>query len=151
MKPGDRLVVSFIEPHDIGETFQSWPMHITIWAWFRSDVTNNTLAESLYKETKDLGSFKAVVGPEEMFGGGRVLVNVIEQSEELQQLHAKVESVLSDLFVQQLSRRYPTYRPHVTIQKKERLYEGDTLQVEKISIVEQKGDHKEIVGEVYLG
>lgn len=151
MKPGDRLIVSFVESREIGERFSDWPMHVTIWAWFRSDVTNNTLAESLYKATKNIASFEATVGPEDKFGGGKVLVNVIEQSDSFQKLYTKVESVLGSFFVEHLSHKYPMYRPHVTVQKHERLHEGDTLSVEKISIVEQKGDYKEVVGEVYLG
>jgi hypothetical protein len=46
-------------------------------------------------------------------------------------------------------RKFP-FRPHVTAQKTGRVQYGDHFTVGTVSLVEQKGDHKEVVGEVRL-
>jgi 2'-5' RNA ligase superfamily len=150
MQPADCLVCAFARPVD-EPNFQQWPLHITIVPWFRPKTSQVELAQKLRAALKGHGPFVAIAGPQKRSRLGARKVSLL-QREQWQPLHDAVLKVVqanaapSVPFVFVGSR----YRPHVTYQQTGHLHPGDSFVCDHLYVVEQKGDHKEIVGEVPL-
>lgn len=154
MNPGDRLVVVFIEPATVGDTFKQWTLHVTIVPWFRTEATTEELAHEWATKLTGTAPFEVSLGGEEGFGfKGKKLVNLIEGPSPLFGIHDIVRRSLKGRhawMVDETTKKRRPFRPHVTHQGTLRLQEGDTFRCDKLHIIEQKGAYKEITGEVRL-
>jgi hypothetical protein len=150
MQPGDCFVGAFVSNQLVGKRFKQWPLHVTIVSWARSEQDSGELTQALSENLKNIQPFEAVVGREERLVNGTVLVNLIEQPIMFDKLFTIVKNTEDKLGFQFVSNAHPSYKPHVTVQPTERLQEGDKFLVRKLIIIEQKGDYKEVVGEVSL-
>lgn len=136
---------------NVGEQFTEWPLHVTVVSWARSELATAELAQALSESLRTVQPFEAVVGSEDKFANGTVLVNAIRRPTGFDKLFEAVKETEDRLGFEFVSTMHPSYEPHVTVQRAERLRAGDVFSVSKLYIVEQRGDYKEVVGEVYLG
>jgi 2'-5' RNA ligase len=155
MLPGDRLVCAFVEPHTKGETFRKWLLHVTIVPWFRLPDASDAIAQGLEQALKSIGPFKATIDGETIFGPRKNRpAMLIDPPTPFIEIERKVRGFLHKKrawLVDETTKKQYEFRPHVTVQGEKKLNSGDTFLCDKLYIVEQKGDYKEIVGEVKLG
>lgn len=154
MIPGDRLVCAFVRPQTTGMQFKKWLLHVTIVPWFRLEDESADIAGGLEQALKTISPFEARVDGAAKFGPRRREVSLVKQPTGLNEVEAKVRGYLHKKrawLVDETTKRRYDFRPHVTMQGDEKLQDGDTFWVDRLYIVEQKGDYKEIVAEVNLG
>jgi 2'-5' RNA ligase len=152
MQPGDRLICTLVRPISVNDTFITWPLHVTIVPWFRVDDTTNRIKVGLMRALSPISSFTATGGETTHFGPrhNRPAVLIVEPTP----FHAVEQRVRTYLhkkrawLVDETTKRPHTFRPHVTLQKNDQLQVGEAFQCDRVYIVEQKGDHKAVVGEV---
>lgn len=154
MLPGDRLICAFVEPQTVGVQFRAWLLHVTVVPWFRLDDPSDLVASGLARALTVLRPFAAVMGDEAMFGPRKNRrVRLVTQPTPFTQVEAKVRAYLHKkraLLVDETTKRPPEFRPHVTMQDGVSLKQGDAFQCNRLYIVEQKGQYKEVAGKVIL-
>jgi 2'-5' RNA ligase len=153
MLPGDRLFCSFVEPRPVGDTFAAWPLHITVVPWFRTELPNSELCGRLSQRLQTISAFTVRVAGEDMFGGGRRLVSLIAEPTPLHDIEREARDLLHQAgawLVDETTKLRRPYRPHVTAQVAGRLHESDSFDCDALYIVQQKGDHKEVVEKLPL-
>ena len=148
MQTGDLFVGVFVQPLHVGSCFSEWPLHITVVSWARGNL--GLLEKSLMLALKDTGPFEVEVGAEAFYADGKVLVNEVD-SPPLKKLFLVVKDTENKLGFEFVSTHHPSYRPHVTAQVSHRAREGDRFVVNRLYIVEQKGDYRQIVKEIPFG
>ena len=153
--PHDRLVVAFVQNPVVGDTFTDWPLHVTVVPWFRVSLSTEELAKCLTDALSGVQPFEVVMSVEALFGSRQnKTVNIVWLPSPLQTIEKRVRKLLRNRkawLVDETTKQHEKYVPHVTAQKDERLYEGDCFVVDRLYVVEQKGGHKEVTGEVLLG
>ncbi len=154
MQKGDRLLCVLIKPQNQGFTFIDWPLHVTLIPWFRLDLSSDTLTNELRDGFIGSKTFQVSVQGEASFGyKNRKQVNLASSSD-LMKLEGQSRRILHRnhaWIVDEADHTRSGYHPHVTVQKNSRLQEGDTFICDKIYIVEQLVDYKEVVAIVELG
>lgn len=148
MVPGDRLFCCFIKPQTLNETFTAWPLHITIVPWFRTDKASDALCRMLNQRLQSIEPFHVDVGEEARMGYDRT-VNLIRTPSPLEDIEQAARALLHEnaaWLVDETTQKQRAFRPHVTAQKSGRMQTGDHVTIDKVYIVEQKGDYKEITG-----
>lgn len=155
MLPGDRLVCAFLEPRVVGTQFKTWFLHVTIVPWFRLDDVSETVARGLEKALKTVVPFELVGDGSAKFGPHKNRpVRLLGQSTPLMLIERQVRNYLHKKrawIVDETTKVRRQFRPHVTNQGENGMAEGDTFRCDRLYIVEQKGDCKEIVSEVRFG
>jgi 2'-5' RNA ligase len=154
MLPGDRLACLFVDALSVGSQFRQWPLHVTLVPWFRLASDSESLAHGLELALRNLAPFTVRAGSAAHFGPRKRLVRLLEASEELRTVEHKVRSYLHKKrawLVDETTKRHYDFRPHVTARAEQQLGADAQLRVERLYIVEQKGDYKEIVSEVCIG
>jgi hypothetical protein len=153
MRPGDRLVCTFVNDKETGDMFTDWPLHITIVPWFRTEVELAVLVAELESKLSRIDGFDVVMGSQVIFGRGKS-VSLVEKPTPLTEVEEIVRSCLKNhnaCIVDETTKRHHTFRPHVTEQRTERLKRGDYFFCDRLYIIEQKGGHKEVSAVVELG
>jgi len=154
MIPGDRLICLFIDDFKAGQTFHDWPLHITIVPWFRTQPTTGVLSIAIQEKLAGIEPFTANIGEEAGFGHkGKKLVNLVDLPSPLQKIEHIARDVLhaaGSWIVDETTQQKRPFRPHVTVQGSNRLHKGDTVACKTLYIVEQQGEHKEIVDKIIL-
>jgi 2'-5' RNA ligase len=155
MLPGDRLICGFVERLELGFQFKTWPLHITVVPWFRLDAPSDAMAQGLEQALHTIRPFEATGADQTMFGPRRQRpATLLQQPTPFSDIEQKVRTYLHKKrawLVDETTKLRREYRPHVTAQRERRLEQGTVFQCERLYIVEQKGDHKEVVGVVNLG
>jgi 2'-5' RNA ligase len=153
--PGDRLVCGFVEPQKNGLTFEKWLLHITIVPWFRLDDDSQGIAGGMEQALHGIEPFEATIQDiRKSFGARKRAAGVIAQPTPLTDIERKVRTYFHKKrawLVDETTRRHYDFRPHVTLQAWATLKAGDSFRCDRLYIVEQKGDYKEIVSEIHLG
>src|SRR5579884_2039323 len=125
MKPGDRLVCSFIKDIDRGTRFKAWPLHLTIVPWFRAEEPLKKLEDGLAGSIKGIKEFTATAGETAFFGHKKSKeVTLIDQPSAYSDLEKSVRAYLKSLsawIVDESTKRKPVFRPHVTAQEGKKL------------------------------
>lgn len=154
MLPGDRLVCAFVEPV-AARQFKQWPLHVTIVPWFRLSDGSSVIAAGLKLALKTIKPFEVVGDGETMFGPSKNrLVRLLAPSQPLNTAEAKVRGYLHKKrawLVDETTKKHYDFRPHVTAQAGSSLSKGDKFVIDRLYIVEQKGEFKEVASEVVLG
>ena len=153
MQPGDRHVCAFVDPVQVGHKFSKWLLHVTIVPWFRLPDSNEAVAEGLNEALKLIASFRAQVGEKARFGKKKRRVNLIKEPVTFTEIELKVRDYFHHKkawLVDETTKRQRQFRPHITFQDDKHLNSGDEITVESIYIVEQKGQHKEVVAQITL-
>jgi 2'-5' RNA ligase len=154
MKPGDRLITALVGEHREGETFKDWLLHVTIVAWFESDLSSEEIARKLQEQLQGIKPFEVTMAGEEHLGfGGKALVNLVAQPTPFMEIQKRVEKTLDELGVKMTATRGTwgeAYKPHVTVQGAERLHEGDAWHCDRLYVVSQLGHEHRIEAVVPL-
>jgi 2'-5' RNA ligase len=154
MQLGDRLICVFVTPQTVGSCFKQWPLHITIVPWFRLKTDSSQISDGLQKSLSPFGAFEVRVGEKTRFGPKRNRPAHLLEPGAFPELERRVRSYLHKKrawLVDETTKVRRAYRPHITFQGDERLSEGGTVFCDRLYIVEQKGDHKTVESEIYLG
>jgi len=155
MLPGDRLICAFVSERKVGATFRLWPLHVTIVPWFRLNAANETIVYGLERALKPIMPFESVGDDKAWFGPhrnrlARLLVAsspFVDVEERVRKYLHKKHAWLAD----ETTKGHRVFRPHVTTQGSWGLRRGETFVCDRLYIVEQKGDYKEIISEICLG
>jgi len=154
MLPGDRLVCAFVENQPVGTQFKTWLLHVTIVPWFRLDEAADVLAQGLERAMYDTPPFTVTTDGEAQFGPRKNRpVRLLLPTEQLEQIEAKTRNYLHKkraFLIDETTKKPYSFRPHVTAQSGFLLPENASFLVDRLYIVEQKGDYKEIVSEIKL-
>ncbi len=147
MLPGDRLICSFVATQSVGLTFKDWLPHITIVPWFRLDTSSANLARLLKKGYVGTHSFEVTVKEEAQFGyRNHKTVNLLV-ADELFRLEGQTRRVLHAQrawVVDEADKTRRGFQPHVTVLPRGRVQQGDNFRCDKVYIVSQHGDYKQI-------
>lgn len=155
MLPGDRLICAFVYQVPVGRQFTRWLLHITIVPWFRLDETPEQLSEGIRRALTTIKPFEALAGEIVMFGPQKNRpARLIEPTQSLKEIERKTRNYLHKKrawLVDETTKKQHLFRPHVTVQGKSGLNAHQNFEVNKLYIVEQKGNYKKIVAEITLG
>lgn len=152
MKPGDRMICIFVNDIPIGTTFTEWPLHVTIVPWFRLDTPSSDLAKQLQKHYIGSKPFQINVLQETQLGyKKRKTVNSIEAAE-LNRLEGQTRRLLHSYktWIVDEADKTRKFHPHITAQKSNRIHEGDIIKCDRLYVISQHGDFKQIDSEVIL-
>lgn len=155
MIPGDRLLCAFVANQPaVGDSFSDWPLHVTIIPWFRAELPSQDLGRELAGRLDGIAPFRVSIDGESHFGfKGRKTVNLIKTPTPLMDIERQARAILREnkaWLVDETTKTRRPFMPHVTVQKSGRVHEGDSFSVDKLYIVEQKGQHKVIVEVIQL-
>ncbi len=155
MVPGDRLVCAFVQPMAVGERFAQWPLHVTIVAWFRLVDSSELITGGLTNALAATRPFEVQADGDTKMGPRRNRnVRLIGEPTPFSDIERKVRAYFHKKrawLVDETTKRKYAYRPHVTDQGEMKLGQGETFWCDRLYIIEQKGDYKEIMSEVRFG
>lgn len=130
-------------------------MHVTIVPWFRLGDGSEQVAAGLAEACAAIRPFEAKTGEEVMLGPKKNRpARLLELPTPFTEIEQKVRAYLHKKrawLVDETTKRRHEFRPHVTVQEGSELDGGKTFRVDRLYIVEQKGDYKEITAEIHLG
>lgn len=153
MRPGDRLICTFTEPQPAGFRFKKWPLHVTIVPWFRLSLPPAELARNYKRHLVGSQPFEVTVGGPAEFGyKKRKQVNLVV-APELRRLEGQTRRFLhahKAWVVDEADKTRRGFRPHITVQDGGRAREGDTFRCDRLYVVAQHGDYKEVEAEAIL-
>lgn len=150
MQPRDLLVGVFIEKFDVGDTFEEWPLHVTLVPWFRLETAKEQFIRKLKKELAPIKPFTDTAGEREIFSKREA--NVLDKRK-WQTLH---EAVLACVYntAEPAARQFrfvaEAFQPHVTVQPDGGLRAGESVEADVVYVVEQRGDYKQVVETINL-
>lgn len=154
MLPGDRLVCTFVENQAVGTQFKTWLLHVTIVPWFRLDESADVIASGLERAMYGIEPFDVATDGEAMFGPRKNRpVRLLLPTEQLDTIESKARSYLHKkraFLIDETTKKPYSFRPHVTVQNGFLLPEAASFRIDRLYIVQQKGDYKEIVSEIQL-
>lgn len=153
MIPGDRLLCALIEPFETGDRFKTWPLHVTIIPWFRLADAPEAIAVGLQKALSAIHPFEAAAQGSALFGPRKRYVALLKEPTTLTEVECKARTYLHKkrawLVDETTTKRYE-FRPHVTAQGDKSLQDGDNFTVDRLYIIEQKGDYKKVASTIRL-
>jgi 2'-5' RNA ligase len=153
MLPGDRLICAFVKKQSIGAKFKEWPLHITIVPWFRLDISSPQLAEQLQRHYIGSSAFQVIVLDEAQFGYKKHKVVNLVAAPELMKLEGQTRRLLhahTAWVVDEADKTRNGFRPHVTALSAGTVYKGEGFYCDRLYIVSQDGDFKQIDAVVIL-
>ncbi|HEX5744485.1 MAG TPA: 2'-5' RNA ligase family protein [Candidatus Saccharimonadales bacterium] len=154
MQPGDRLICTLVEPLGVGHRFKEWPLHVTVLPWFRLEDPSYRVAAGLARAFSGIGPFSAKAGKDVRLGPKKNRpARVLEPAGSFPELEARTRSYLHKKrawLVDETTRTRREYLPHVTYQRGDVLGADRTIYCDRLYVIEQKGDYKEIVAEIPL-
>jgi len=155
MLPGDRIVCAFVELQLVGAQFKVWTLHVTIVPWFRLDESSEVIAKGLETALQTTSLVKLEGDGESLFGPRKNRrVRLLKPFEPLEEIEVKVRNYLHKkraFLVDETTKKPYSFRPHVTEQNGFLLPESAAFEIDRLYIVEQKGDYKQIMSEIKLG
>lgn len=152
MRPGDRLWCAFIEPQNSGDSFNAWPLHVTLVPWFRVAAPNDVLAAATQQAIAGVDPFTFTIGQETMFGHNASKgANIVKPPTPFSDLERRLRLLLAERGAWIIG-GHRTYRPHVTVQAARRVHAGEHYWCDACYLVEQKGGGvKQVAAKVMLG
>lgn len=152
MLPGDRLVCAFVRLIHVGYTFQQWPLHVTVVPWFRLPDSTEHIAASLTVALTSVAPFEATAAEQTMLGPRRnrpaLLLHEPTPFHDVEQHVRAYFHKKRAWLVDETTKQRRSYRPHVTVQKDDRLTVGDRFTCDRVYLVAQMGGIKTVVGEI---
>lgn len=153
MLPGDRLICAFAKPQAEAK-FKAWPLHVTIVPWFRLAAPSLELAAEIEAVLAGTAAFEVIMAEETKLGHKKGKIgNWIAEPTQFMDIESRLRAVLKShnaWLVDETTRQQRPFRAHVTAQAAERLQAGDRWHCDRLYIVEQTGDYKEIMAEIPL-
>jgi 2'-5' RNA ligase len=155
MLPEDRLVCAFVEPQEIGQQFRQWLLHVTVVPWYRDTEKTDVICNGLQRALSTIHPFSVMVEGDALFGPRKNRpVKLLRSPNGFEAIEPKVRNYLHKkraLLIDETTKRKTTFRAHITLQPGATCTDGDVVTCTHLYIVEQKGDYKQIVGDISLG
>lgn len=135
-------LVYLIEKLNEGDEFTAinyWPLHITLVSNFILDIEKVNLINKLSDLVSAITPVQVWAGNDEYFGKDKkIQVTVLDMTKELLSLHKQVIALLENVGAVFDEPQYNNdgYRAHATVQKTLRLNKGDTITIDKITLVD---------------
>ena len=152
-------LISLLEPVDEGYEFfwKDYPLHVTIASVFAAEWNDTNLLKKL---TTLLATKKAVTtrAVKEGYWGDKAQYHVmlLEKNSAIMDLHQDIHELLlrSGAVFNQPEFEGQGYIPHSTIQKHARLYPGETIQINSLTVLDmfphQDGYQRKIGPTIYF-
>jgi len=115
--------------------------------WFRVDLPAVELASGLKEALVGSHPFDVKVGEEAWFGYRRHKQVSLVEAEPLMRLEGQTRRFLhvhKAWVVDEADKTRRKFRPHVTVQQDDRLQRGDVFRCDRLYVVEQHGEYKEV-------
>lgn len=141
MNETEYIFCVLIDSYDEGDEFIEWPLHITLVPWFFvPDITEFQL--SITEAITYLRPIHVIVGEERVWGPNTV--NVIERSEPLHDLHARLlrQTNMSGRIVINQQYTGENYTPHITQQSSLSATPGDKIIIDQFCIIKKTHSHR---------
>lgn len=135
------LFVHFIKPVPDRTEVESLDLHMTLVHWFEADAEPSEVVSACKAVLIDTRPFAVQVAGEDMFGPNQdTPVNRVARSDELFALHNQLIRSLTSVGARDTEPRWSGdgWNPHVTHKKTGRLYEGDSLMVDSVTLISAK-------------
>lgn len=132
------MVAIMLDGVNKGDTFTTWPLHITLVPWFHIEEII-TAEAALYAVARNFSKLTLTVGGEELFGANNTVpANVILPDPQLQDLHDAMMSDLQSAGAQFVSAAYTgkDFHAHVTKKLRRPLRPGLTIDVNQFCLIE---------------
>ncbi|HEU4966102.1 MAG TPA: 2'-5' RNA ligase family protein [Candidatus Saccharimonadales bacterium] len=135
------VIVQFLESVADGTEYDAkhWPLHVTL----ASNFVVDRRAVDLFGELAELASNECSVtttaGDDDYFGPQKqVHVTALTMTLELQTLHNHIIGLLKNLgaVFDEPQFQEEGYRAHATVQANKRLYKGDTVTIDELTVVD---------------
>ncbi len=139
------VIVHFIKGDPKNKEFNSsdWPLHVTLLGNFNTETPESDLVEMLLNHAKRPKPFDLRVEEEALFGPNKdILVNTMELNKEMMYLHDNLKKLMDSIGAVYDSPQYigKSYRPHITIQKVDRVHQNEIVRVNSFSLVDMEPD-----------
>lgn len=151
------VIVHLVDNLPVGYKFpmSDWPLHITLADVFAIEGDSAELIIDLETEFSSHPPIQSSVVGDEWFGEDKsVHVKLIKKTEELQQLHETILSVLSNYKATFNNPEYTHagFKPHSTVQKNGQLDLGDTVTLDSLTLIDMFPDsnphRRQVIGTV---
>lgn len=135
------VVVALIHPMNMGDVFESWPLHMTLVPWFTLD-NKRLFMDDAQKLAKRYSRIDSVVG--EVRQWGNLSVNVLERTPRLHSLHIDLLQLVRSHGQLKVREQYTGehYTPHITHQKYTSVMKGEHVVISSIYLVEKSADSR---------
>lgn len=120
-----------------------WPLHVTLSPRFAVDIKQPDLVTDLKNLLAKKKPIETIVKNDERFGqDNHILVSLLELTPELFELHNEVLDLLESYGAVFDEPGYSRtgYKPHVTVQKNGRVYKGDSITIDSLTLVDMFPD-----------
>lgn len=136
------VIIKLLEQLKEGDEFspENYPLHITIVPSFQLEKLDDVLLGKIKQLCNNFKAFVLVAGEDEFFGPNReVHVTTMVMNDKLQELHDSLVSVLLDAgaIFDEPQYMLENYRAHATVQETVRLHEGDSIIVDRITVIDK--------------
>jgi 2'-5' RNA ligase len=140
-------VTHLLKDLDVGTTFKPDVLHFTIVPWFVTEIEDEEIVKSFYRQFSAELAFDAHIGQTDEFKDRRkILINPVDPSPEILTLHQKTLNWLSELEARWAVKKPhvgPDYIPHIRRRGgSHNLTEGDVLHISSLSLIRahRRGD-----------
>ncbi len=139
------IIIKLLEQlHDGDEFFpENYPLHITIVPSFQLEHLNDVLLNKIKQLCGRFQAFTLTAGGDELFGPNReARVTTMTMNDKIQELHDSLVSLLSDAgaIFDETQYMSDNYRAHATVRETIRLYKGESIIVDSITVVDKLPD-----------
>jgi hypothetical protein len=134
-KPTEYMFVYLLEAKNPGDTFNEWPLHITLLPWFKLDVPISEFKTELNNQLAEVQSIAVKVGPERHFN--KRAVNLIESSAGLLDLHELLLDFVKNNGEFTVSQSFvgPQFKPHIAKRLGKTMAEGKLVNVNRVYLI----------------
>lgn len=135
------VIVKFLEPVADGTEFDAkqWPLHVTLASNFVVDRKAVGLFDKLVELASNESHVTTTASDDDYFGPQKqVQVTTLTMTSELQTLHNHIIALLKSLGATFDEPQYQEagYRADATVQSDKRLYKGDTVVIDELTMVD---------------
>ena len=139
------VLIHILEPVANNTQFSmyDWPLHVTLSPRFAVDIKRTGLIESLRTLIAKKKPLTTIVENDEHFGlESKIHVSLLNLTIELFELHNEVLDLLESYGAVFDEPGYSRsgYKPHITVQKNGRVYKGDSITIDSLTLVDMFPD-----------
>lgn len=148
-------IISSLEPLQRGDTFESWPLHVTVMTWFSLPThQERAFDNALRNRMHDIKPFEVTGAKQELFGpDSDVPVRLLGRVGMLGSLHNQIlpviERMSGEIIPENSDFVGDGYRPHITDQPHGRFGEGETVLLDSMQLISGDTDGPRKVLETY--
>ena len=130
------ITCAFVDDYAVGDELLDWPLHITLVPWFFVDNMRQ-FQDDLVQHVADIHRIPVTVGEQRTWGPN--VVNVIQRSAPLHELHARLLHLITSSGELLINQQYTglNYTPHITHQKSLSAQPGDNVTIGTVYIIKK--------------